>query len=168
MWALPDKQKLCVSFQSPPRAMCVLHWGASLVPTVLGCNSGQLQAGLWNLASMHVCPEESANCEKGRENTEGLMTGKWPTRVVFIWITEVWWNLLMPGWSTEFTILRISFVLSTLLRDGKVEVKKNRELLWLYMALLAPKCGINTARMGVPEDSYSWCPKCKPFRTLEG
>lgn len=59
--------------------MCVLRWGASLVPTVLGCYSDQPQAALWNLVSMHMCPKESANCEKGRENTEGLMIGKYPT-----------------------------------------------------------------------------------------
>lgn len=46
-------------------------------------------------------------------------------------------------------MLRISFVLSILLRDGKVEAKRNRELLWLYTVLLAPRCGINPARMGL-------------------
>ena len=64
-------------------------------------------------------------------------------------------------------MLRISFVLSILLRDGKVEAKRNRELLWLYRVLLAPRCGINPARIGVPEDSNSWCPRCKPFHMLE-
>jgi hypothetical protein len=44
MLALPDKQKLSVSLQIPLTAMCVLHWGTSLVPTVLGCSLDQPQA----------------------------------------------------------------------------------------------------------------------------
>lgn len=159
-WVSPFRvhQEQCVSFTG------VLAW-------FLHCWAAILASFRLASETLHPCTcalKNQPTVRRAERTQRAWWLASGPLWVLFIWITEVWWNLLMPGWSTEFTILRISFVLSILLRDGKVEVKKNRELLWLYTALLAPRCSINTARMGVPEDSYSWCPRCKPFHTLEG
>lgn len=65
------------------------------------------ESGPTNAPSMHMCPEESANCENGKEHTDDLMTDSLFLWMPFMWIPEICWQLshAMPiqGFATPGT-----------------------------------------------------------------
>lgn len=74
-----ERQSLSLWIQT--RATRFLHWGTVWLQQCSAAILAGLQkqeSGPTNAASTHMCPEESANCENGGEDTHELMTDKPP------------------------------------------------------------------------------------------
>lgn len=97
---------------------------------------------------MHVCPEESANCEKGRGNTEGPMTGKHPALCAIYlnyWSVMKFTHARLKHWVHHTENKLCVFNPAQRWQCGRL---KETELRWLYTLLLAPRCTINLVGRG--------------------